>query len=53
MLRFDASPLIAFIASEETNYETELDGQFPLSGGIDRHDSCFWRDNKKMLGNSE
>ncbi|WP_272010402.1 hypothetical protein [Roseovarius sp. ZX-A-9] len=30
--RFDAAPLIAFIAARETNYGTETDGRIPHKG---------------------
>nr|WP_318010158.1 transposase [Roseovarius carneus] len=36
--RFDAAPLIAFIATKETDYRTETDGRIPPGCGAYRTD---------------
>ena len=40
--RFDAAPLSAFIATEETNYGTEADGRIPQGCGA--HSTDRWAD---------
>ena len=40
--RFDTAPLIAFIATKETDYGTETDGRIPQGRCVDRVDQ--WAD---------